>query len=107
MRSKILWIKDEYLNQILDGRKTIEVRVAYSNLINLEPGDILRLNDQYTYKIQHIAKYPDFEELLQNENPVDIAPDLQANELLQTLRQIYPPEKEMLGVLAIKITATE
>jgi ASC-1-like (ASCH) protein len=28
-RTKTLWIKDEYLNQILEGRKTIEIRVAY------------------------------------------------------------------------------
>jgi ASC-1-like (ASCH) protein len=29
MRIKTLWIKDEYLEQILEGRKTVEVRVGY------------------------------------------------------------------------------
>ena len=32
MRTKTLWIKDEYLQLILAGRKTIEVRVGYSNI---------------------------------------------------------------------------
>jgi ASC-1-like (ASCH) protein len=44
---KTLWLKDEYLQQILNGRKTVEVRVAYSNVARLKPGDTLLLNDQH------------------------------------------------------------
>ena len=32
MRTKTLWIKDEYLRLILTGLKTVEVRVGYSNI---------------------------------------------------------------------------
>ena len=35
MHMKTLWIKDEYLQLILAGCKTIEVRVGYSNIEKL------------------------------------------------------------------------
>jgi ASC-1-like (ASCH) protein len=46
-RTKTLWTKDEYLQHILRGRKTVEIRVAYNNIARLEPGDTLLLNDQH------------------------------------------------------------
>jgi ASC-1-like (ASCH) protein len=103
MHTKTLWIKEEYLQQIQDGRKTIEVRVAYSNISRLQVGDYLLLNDQVRYRIRRIAHYPDFEALLEQENPAAIAPDTPAGELLAQIRAIYPPEKEELGVIALEI----
>ena len=103
-RIKTLWIKDEYLQQILSGRKTVEVRVAYSNITRLEPGDILVLNDQHRYVIVDIRRYPDFEALVAAEDPAAIAPDLPGRDaLLAACRAIYPPGKEALGVVALEI----
>ncbi|MBM3190860.1 MAG: ASCH domain-containing protein, partial [Chloroflexi bacterium] len=42
-RVKTLWIRDEYLQQILAGRKTVEVRVGYANIRRLRTGDALML----------------------------------------------------------------
>lgn len=106
MQRKTLWIKDQYLELILSGRKTVEVRVAYSNLTRLAPGDELRLNDQYDYQIVDIRRYSNFEALLSHENPADIAPDLNPNQLLEKLRELYPTEKEALGVLAFELKPT-
>ncbi len=103
MRTKTLWIKDEYLQQILAGRKTIEVRVAYDNLKQLEAGDRLRLNDQYPFVIRRIGRYGSFEELLTHENPAAIGPELPPEQLLAAMREIYPRDKEALGVLALEI----
>ena len=104
-RLKTLWIKDEYLQQILSGRKTVEVRVAYSNIARLQPGDVLLLNDQHRYVITDIRRYPDFEAMVAAENPGAIAPDLPGRQaLLEACRAIYPPEKEALGVIALEIT---
>jgi len=103
MNKKTLWIKDKYLIMILDGRKTIEVRVGYSNITRLQPGDLLILNDQYPYKINRIAHYDNFEILLSEENPEAIAPGLSKDALLQALHELYPPEKEDLGVIALEI----
>jgi len=103
-RIKTLWVKDEYLQHILAGRKTVEVRVAYGNIVRLEPGDILLLNDQHPYVITAIRCYPDFETMLATEDPATIAPDLACREtLLEACRAIYPPEKEALGVVALEI----
>lgn len=103
MRAKTLWIKDEYLQLILAGRKTVEVRVAYSNIARLQVGDRLLLNEQYPFVIRRIGRYANFEELLAHEDPASIAPDVPPDELLERLREIYPPEKEALGVVALEI----
>jgi len=103
MRTKTLWIRDEYLQQILEGRKTIEVRVAYKNVARLQPGDRLLLNDRHPYQVRRVGRYADFDELLAREDAAAIAPGLAADELLSTLRTLYPPEKERLGVVALEI----
>ena len=105
MRTKALWIKDEYLWLILAGRKTIEVRVGYSNIKRLQVGDRLLLNDQHPFVIRRVGRYASFEELLAYEDAVSIAPDVPPGQLLEKLRAIYPPAKESLGVVALEIEA--
>lgn len=100
---KALWIKPEYLSYILAGRKRVEVRVGYSNILRLQAGDHLKLNDVHLAVIRRVAHYRDFEELLAHEDPATIAPDLEAGVLLMTLRSLYPPEKEGLGAVALEI----
>ncbi len=48
---KVLWIKQPYLEQILAGDKTVEVRVGYKNIRRLREGDQLKLNDQHVVTI--------------------------------------------------------
>ncbi len=103
MRTKTLWIKEEYLQLILAERKTVEVRVGYSNIIRLQVGDRLLLNEKHPVIIRRIAHYQDFEDLLLNEDPSAIAPDVPAAELLEKLRAIYTPEKEAMGAVALEI----
>jgi putative hydrolase of the HAD superfamily len=103
-RTKTLWIREPYLGQILAGRKTVEVRVGYDNIRRLQPGDRLNLNDVHLVTICRIGRYADFEDLLAHEDPASIAPDLPPGELLDALRQIYPPEKEALGIVALEVS---
>ncbi|HID61421.1 MAG TPA: ASCH domain-containing protein [Anaerolineae bacterium] len=103
MHTKTLWIKDEYLQLILTGRKTVEVRVAYSNIARLQVGDRLLLNEQHPFVIRRIGRYANFEELLAHEDAASIAPDVPPDQLLEKLRVIYQPEKEALGVVALEI----
>ena len=102
-RAKTLWIREPYLAQILAGLKTVEVRVGYDNIRRLQPGDRLRLNDQHPATIRRVGRYADFQALLAHENPAAIAPDLPPDELLAALRQIYPPDKEALGAVALEL----
>lgn len=104
VRTKTLWVREPYLSQILAGRKTVEVRVGYDNILRLRPGDRLKLNDEHTVIIQRIGRYADFEEMLAHEDPVAIAPDLPPGELLDALREIYPPDRESLGAVAMEVS---
>ncbi|MBL7202303.1 MAG: ASCH domain-containing protein [Anaerolineae bacterium] len=103
MRTKTLWIHSEYLAQILDGQKTIEVRVGYTNVSRLEPGDRLLLNGRYPFIIRRVGRYVSFDELLAHEDAALIAPGLARPALLSALRTLYPPEKEALGAVALEI----
>lgn len=100
---KTLWVREPYLNEILAGRKTVEMRVAYENIRRLEAGDRLKLNDKHIVTIRRVACYADFEELVAHETSGEIAPDLAPQDLLATLREIYPPEKESLGAVALEV----
>ena len=103
MTAKTLWIKDEYLQQLLDGRKTIEVRVGYDNIRRLQPGDWLRLNDVHPFRIHRLAVYANFDDLLRSEDPARMAPGLDLPDLLDALHALYPAEKEALGVYAFEL----
>jgi len=100
---KTLWLKDEYLEMILSGCKTIEVRVAYPNIARLQPGDQLRLNEHHPFVITRVGRYANFDELLARQDADMIAPGLSHEQLLTTLRQLYPRDKEALGVVALEI----
>ncbi len=102
-RVKTLWIRPEYLLEILSGRKRVEVRVGYQNITRLQPGDLLKLNDMHLARIVRVGRYPSFEALLAHEEAAAIAPDLPPDQLLPALRALYPPDKEALGAVALEI----
>jgi ASC-1-like (ASCH) protein len=72
-----------YFDLVAAGRKSIEVRV------------------------RQVTPYPDFEALLDGEGPANVNPIASRDEQLANIRSIYPPEKEALGALAIKIELIE
>ncbi|AJE81563.1 hypothetical protein SLNWT_1187 [Streptomyces albus] len=95
----------QYYRQVESGRKTIEVRVATSDRRDISVGDTVVFHDRNTGRevdvvVQRITPYPSFEDLLRSEDTALIDPDGQPGELLASLRDIYPPAKEALGVLA-------
>lgn len=100
---KVLWLREEPLSEILAGRKTVEVRVGYGNIRRLRPGQLLRLNDRYLYRLLRITIYPGFEALLAHEDPCRVAPGMDPQALLDALRRLYPPEKEALGAVALEL----
>ncbi len=93
--------------QIVRGEKTVEVRVGYPNILHLEVGEVIRLNDRHPAQIRRIAHYRTFRQLLETEDPSEIAPGTSKEELLAALRAIYPPEKESLGAVAIELELAE
>lgn len=101
-------LRKPYLRLIADGIKTVEVRVAYESMKKIRPGmEILfRSGDEeFLTSVKNVRTYSSFEEMLDHEDMHAIGGDLgeSREDLLDAIRDIYPPEKEALGVLAIEI----
>ena len=101
-------IRREYLKLIIDGVKTVEVRVGYPRMRSIQPGQELTFvsgDQRVPTTVKRVTEYPSFEEMLDREDARSIGGDLgeSRENLLAVIRNIYPPEKERLGVLAIEI----
>ncbi|MEV5984916.1 ASCH domain-containing protein [Streptomyces sp. NPDC052051] len=92
---------------IATGTKTIEIRVGYPKIRRMAAGDGLRFvsgEDSLHTCITEIREYSSFEEMLNAEDNTAIGePGLGREELLAACRDIYPPEKEALGVFALHV----
>ena len=93
---------------VASGTKTIEVRVKYPHLADLAAGDSIRFRIKGTdetceVNVTRVTEYADFEALLDGEGPANVNPTAPRDEQLTNIRKIYPPEKEALGALAIRI----
>lgn len=97
-----------YFDLVAAGRKSIEVRVRYPHLAGMAAGDTIRFRIKGTDEtcdvlVKRVAKYPDFEALLDGEGPANVNPTSTREQQLANIRGIYPPDKEALGALAIEI----
>ncbi|WP_406169047.1 ASCH domain-containing protein [Streptomyces canus] len=98
----------QYFDLVAAGTKTIEVRVKYPHLADLAAGDVIRFRIKGTdetceVEVKRVTEYTDFEALLVGEGPANVNPTASRDEQLANIRAIYPPEKETLGALAIRI----
>lgn len=104
---RMMRVKNRYFQEIMSGRKALEVRVAYTGLKGIAVGEQIRLMTQSAegvVRIRGVRTYPTFEAMLAVELYDRIVPGTgSANEVLDILRGIYPPEKERLGVLVLEL----
>jgi len=103
-------LKKPYFRLVADGTKTVEVRVAYESMKKIQPGMEILFHsgdEECLTRVTDVRTYDSFEDLLDHEDMRAIGGELgeSRNDLLQTIRDIYSPEKEALGVLAIEIEA--
>lgn len=101
MPEKYTWrIKERYFQQLKNGSKHLEIRVGYSWVKKVKPGDIIIFENCSTdeFYVSKINRYDSFNKMLQVENVNDILPGLNTDGALSTLQKIYPPNKESLGV---------
>ncbi|MBG6136062.1 alpha/beta fold hydrolase [Longispora fulva] len=99
-------LRRPYFDLVASGRKVVEVRVCYPRNDTLSVGEQILFvcdADEVLTTITGLARYPSFEHMLNTEDPTRINPDLPRAEQLRDLREIYGPDKERLGVLAIQI----
>ncbi len=101
-------IRMPYLKLIEDGTKTVEVRVGYRRMRTIRAGQELTFvsgDRRVPTRVIRVTEYPSFEAMLDSEDARSIGGDLgeSREQLLAAIRDIYPPEKERLGVLAIEV----
>ncbi|MCK2245272.1 MULTISPECIES: ASCH domain-containing protein [unclassified Crossiella] len=106
VRAHEMGIYKRYFDLIVTGRKTTEVRVNDSSRRNIRVGSLIRFNcqgDQVLTRVTKVSRYPSFEEMFDHEPVASVNPTATRDEQLANIRQIYPPEREALGVVAIGI----
>jgi ASC-1-like (ASCH) protein len=97
-----------YFDLVAAGKKNIEVRVKYPHLADLAAGDVIRFRIKGTeetcdVRVRRVTEYENFAALLDGEGPANVNPTASQDQQLANIRDIYPPEKEQLGALAIEI----
>lgn len=100
-------LKQQFLDMIKLRQKTLEVRVGYPNIKTIRAGERIRFMsraDELVVEVKAVRRYPTFDEMLEVEDPSRIAPHLPTREqLAPLLHEIYPPEREELGVIVLEI----
>ncbi|WSQ41083.1 ASCH domain-containing protein [Streptomyces sp. NBC_01224] len=103
-------IYKQYYDLIAAGTKTIEVRVAYTSMQRIKEGDQIRFtcrNEATLTRVKRVTRYTSFTEMFDHESAAAINPTTTPEEQLRAIRDIYPVEKEALGVLAIEVEKVE
>ncbi|WP_326640714.1 ASCH domain-containing protein [Streptosporangium sp. NBC_01755] len=100
-------IRRPYFELIAKEAKTIEVRVGYPKIRKISAGDTLCFvsgEDSLRVRVTAVKEYPSFEAMLDAEDNTMIGGQgMTRDQLLAACRDIYPPEKEALGVFAIHL----
>lgn len=103
-------IYKRYFDLIATGRKTTEIRVNDSSRKNIKPGSLIRFRcrgEEVLTRVTRVVRYIDFDAMFDAESVASVNPLATREEQLANIRQIYPPEREALGVVAIGIELVE
>ena len=104
-------LQPEYYNYILNGTKTIEIRLNDEKRSKIKIGDTIKflkepdLKESFKIKVVGLYRYNSFEDLFKDFD-ISILSDksMSKEELIDVLEQFYTKEKqEQYGVLGIKI----
>ncbi|MFL6140346.1 MAG: ASCH domain-containing protein [Labedaea sp.] len=106
VRAHEMGIYKRYFDLITTGRKTTEIRVNDSSRRKIKEGSLIRFRcqgDQVLTRVTRVARYDTFDEMFDHEEVASVNPLATRDEQLANVRQIYPPEREALGVVALGI----
>ncbi|MBQ3452809.1 GNAT family N-acetyltransferase [Candidatus Saccharibacteria bacterium] len=106
MAIKHVWrVKKEYFRQLKNGRKSLEVRVGYSQIKKVKQGDTITFENYgpNEFDVLRVSVYDSFERMLEIEGVENVLPDMTFGGALRTLRNIYPKDRESLGVYVFEL----
>jgi ASC-1-like (ASCH) protein len=99
-------IYKRYFDLIASGRKTTEIRVNDSSRRKITEDSLIRFRcreEDVLTRVTRVTRYSSFEEMFDHESVTSVNPTATREEQLTNIRQIYSPEREALGVVAIGI----
>ena len=106
MTKKHVWrIKKEYFRQLKSGEKSLEIRVGYSQIKKVHQGDTITFENYgpNEFAVKRVAVYDSFKRMLEVEDVDHVLPGMTFNGALRTLHEIYPKDKESLGVYVFEL----
>ncbi|OLF05924.1 hypothetical protein BLA60_34225 [Actinophytocola xinjiangensis] len=106
VRAHEMGIYKRYFDLIATGRKTTEIRVNDASRKKIKEGSLIRFRcqgDEVLTRVTRVARYANFDEMFDHESVASVNPLATREEQVNNIRQIYPPEREALGVVAIGI----
>lgn len=94
-------VQDRLLPLIESGQKTTEVRVNTGRFKDVQVGDRLQFNGRpdVIRLVTRRTEYSCIDVLLQVEDPSSIGPGFSTSEIAKVLHQIYPPAREVSGMV--------
>lgn len=102
-----LRLKQRYLDAMRRGEKTLEVRVGYESVKKIKIGDqinFLSRDESVVRNIKDIRIYQTFTDMFQFEEHSLIVPGVSKIEAENLLREIYPENKEALGIYVLEVS---
>jgi len=85
---------------------TAVFRVNDSSRRKIRPGSLIRFRcqgDEVLTRVARVNRYTSFEEMFDHEPVASVNPLATREDQLANIRQIHPPEREAIGVVAIGI----
>ncbi|MCC2631253.1 MAG: hypothetical protein K0S38_1062, partial [Candidatus Paceibacter sp.] len=64
---------------------------------------LIIFSNQHQRRVKAMRRYASFAEMVSNEDSNRIMPEYSPERIISGLRQIYPPDKERLGVLVFEL----
>ena len=102
IRAHDMGIYKRYFDLIATGRKTTEIRVNDSSRRKIKEGSLIHFRcqgDEVLTRVTRVARYANFDDMFDHESVASVNPLATRDEQLANIRQIYPPEREGLGVV--------
>lgn len=103
MRQHNLFVEHRIL-PLYDEGKILEIRVAFTRFRIVKIGDVLIFNGALKRTVKAIRRYPNFTVMRNQENPERILPGATMGQIVEVLKERYPPDREKKGVLVFELS---
>lgn len=106
MAKNHVWrVKKEYFRQLKNGSKSLEIRVGYSQIKKVKQGDTITFENYgpNEFDVLRVNVYDSFERMLEVEEVNKMFPGMTYDGALRALREIYPEDRERLGVYVFEL----